>query len=294
MTPSSPLLQLEKPGSFFVADETLTTGQAGMCDLFLLLAPASASLALRERATDKFLAVETIYPGADRAFTGPDFIRHCLKESELYRFNLHRKCTVGVVNTSATLLPAGLVRSGDEQQLLRLSVSRDDLWTGSTRVGGFDIQVVFGVPPEEISLLHQLIPGCNVVHATAAALEHAWLSASASASPVLHVVAHQGIMTVLYTVAKKLRFANSYSVADIEECAYHLLNVCEQLDIDRQAVQVELSGSPTSYDAILLRLQSFFNSIRPAGIGTFSQLGNKLKKLPAADLLPVLTLSLCE
>lgn len=293
MKTSAPLLQLEKPGGFVAIDESLLTGQAGMCDLFILFTPSSASLALRERLSQRFVAAETLLAGDEQEGSGPAFIRDVLKRSQVFRLNAHRKSTVAVSHPFISLLPSGLVRPGDEHSLLRFAVSRNDLVALSSPVSGFDLQVVFGLPPEEESLIRQLIPGCSITHSIAAALEHGKLTES-SRSMALHVIAHTGVLTVVGLSGKKLSFANVFPAADTEEAIYHLLNVSDQLETDRNTLPVQLEGSASACDALLERLGIFFGNVRLADTRVFPQLSKKLKELPAASLLPILTVSLCE
>jgi hypothetical protein len=293
MRTSAPLLQLEKPGGFVAIDESLLTGQAGMCDLFVLFTPSSASLALRERLTRRFIAAETLLAGDEPNESGPAFIREVLKRSQVFRLNAHRKTTVAVSHPFISLLPSGLIRTGDENSLLRFTVSRNDLIALSTMVSGFDLQVVFGLPPEEESLIRQLIPGCSITHSIAAALEHGKL-AGTPRSMALRVIAHPGILSVVGLSGKKLSFANVFPVADTEEAVYHLLNVAEQLEADRNSLPLQLEGSASACDALMERLAIFFSNVRLADTRIFPLLSNKLKELPAASILPILTVSLCE
>lgn len=293
MKNASPLLQLEKPGGFVAIDESLLTGQAGLCDLFVLFTPSAASFALRERSTQRFVAAETLLSAGSAEESGPAFIRDVLKRSQVFRLNAHRKATVAVSHPFISLVPSGLVRAGDESALLQFAVSRNDLAALSSRVSGFDLQVVFGLPPEEESLLRQLIPGCGIMHSVAAALEHCRLAFS-TRSMALQVVAHPGIIQVIGLNGKKLVFANTFRVSDTEEAVYHLLNVAEQLEADRNSIPVQLAGTSISCDALMERLHVFFSDVHVADTRVFTQLSYKLKDLPAAALLPVLTLSLCE
>lgn len=293
MKTSAPLLQLEKPGGFVAIDESLLTGQAGLCDLFVHFTPAAASFALRERSSRRFIAAETLLSTGASDESGPAFIREALKRSQVFRLNAHRKSTVAVAHPFINLLPSALVRAGDESALLRFAVSRTDLVALASRVSGFDLQVVFGIPPEEESLIRQLIPGCGIIHAVAAALEHCRLAFPAR-TLTLQVVAHPGLIVVIALAGKKLLLANVFPVADTEEAVYHLLNVAEQLEVDRSIVPVQLAGTSFACDALLERLGSFFGDVHVADTRVFPQLSYKLKDLPAPSLVPILTLSLCE
>ncbi|MFM2207367.1 MAG: hypothetical protein RL213_1342 [Bacteroidota bacterium] len=294
MQHSAPLLRLENPAGFVSIDESLLTGKAGVCDLFVVFSGQSASFALQERSSKRFLAAETLLAGEEGGANGPSFLRKCLKESKVFRLNAHRKSTVAVDNPHYTLLPSGMFRDGDEQSLLRFSVNRDDLIASSVSVEGFDLRVVFGMPPEEESLLHQLLPGCSLVPAVAAALAHIRLSHANSKAPVMHLVAHPGLTSVLVVAGKKLQLANSFRVSGTEETVYHLLNVCEQLELDRHALGLVLSGTGHVIDSLMERLPVYFRGIRMAETNAFRQLTTGLGSIPSGTLLPVLTVSLCE
>lgn len=293
MQHSAPLLRLEKPAGFVVIDDSLQSGKAGVCDLFILFSGRSASFALQERSSKRFLAAETLLADEADSDNGPSFLRKCLKESKVFRLNAHRRSTVAVDNPYYTLLPSAMVRDGDEQSLLRFSVNRDDLIASSVRVEGFDLRIVFGMPPEEESLLQQLLPGCSLVPAVAAALHHIRLSASNTKSPVMHIVAHYGLTTALVFNGKKLQLANSFRVSGTEETVYHLLNVCEQLELDRNTLSLVVSGTGHVMDSLMERLPVYFKGIRMAETTAFRQLATGIRSLPSGSLLPVLSVSLC-
>lgn len=290
----SPLLQLENPKGFATLDEKLHTGQAGTCDLFIHACEASMTFSLLERSSGKFLAAENILEAPESKSTFAAFLRQSIQDSQLFSLKYHQHCTIAVSNSFATLVPSGLLKQGDEYRFLQLSVSRDDLTAGSSKVNGFDLQVAYGIQPEIRSLLQQLLPNAKILHGLPSQLDYHWMNAASTKGHFATVCAYPGLLTVIVSEGKKLIFANSFLPRDTEEAVYYLLNVCEQLELDRSVIPMELYGTTYTCEALQARLQQYVSNLHATKSIGFAEISYKLKELPAAALLPALVISLCE
>lgn len=291
---NTPLLQLEKQDGFCVIDETVSTGQAGACDAYLLLSNDYASLVLKERSSGKFLAAENMLPDQKTGKHFTDFLRQVVESSELLQLGLHRKTTVAINNSFASLLPSGLFRSGDENTSLRFAVNRDDLTAFSDKVNGYDLHVVYGVQPEIIALLQELLPGCRIVHALSCALEYQSATFSGTKYTSLRGLYFPGQLSLVVSIGKKLLFANTFDVQTGDEALYYLLNTCEQLDIDRTECRTTICGAPSQVESLIAKAGSYLAHVHATDEANIGALSYKLKTIPGSSLLPALTVSLCE
>jgi hypothetical protein len=291
---NTPLLQLEKQDGFCVIDETLSTGQAGTCDLYIFLSADHALLVLRERSGGKFLAAENILPIPPTGKHFTDFIRYTVENSRLISLGVHRKVTVAINNTYASLLPSGLFRAGDEAANLRFTVSRDDLTACSEKVSAYDLQVIYGIQPEIKSLLQQLLPSCKIVHALSCALEYQGATYAGTKYISLRVLTYPGLLTIVVSDGKKLLFANAFEAHTAEEALYYLLNTCEQLDLDRSECRAAVCGAPAQVEALVAKANAYLTHVHATTDANIGSLSYKLKAIPGSSLLPALTVSLCE
>lgn len=291
---NAPLLQLEKQDGFCVIDETLTNGRAGACDLYIHISPDYSSLVLKERSGGNFLAAENILPETKTGKNFTDFIRQVIDSSELIRLAAHRKITVAINNAFASLLPSGLYRAGDEAAALRFTISRDDLTAYADKVNAYELQVIYGIQPEIVNLLQQLLPGCRIIHALTGALEYQSATYSGAKYTSVRVIFNPGMLSVIVSAGKKLLFANSFQVQSPDEALYFLLNTCEQLDTDRHEARVSVCGAPAQVEALVAKAGSYIAHIHATEEANIGSLSYKLKSLPGASILPVLTISLCE
>lgn len=275
-------------------DEKLSTGQAGNARLFIHLTNGAVTLALKENATGKFLAAESILSDNKDLNSPVAQLRHALAQSEIMRLEQHTACSVAVANAFHTLVPAGLYHPGDEQQLLRFAVSRTDLEAGADTAAGWGVKVIYGIQPELKSYLLQSIPSAHICHAITCNLEYQSLTAARNRGPMMQLTCHPELLTVTVSDGKKLMFSNSFVLRDQGEAAYFTLFVCEQLDLDASNLQVELNGTVHCCDVLRTRLEPYCSNLSgPSGMFS-NALSYKLKAAQPAGLLPALTISLCE
>jgi hypothetical protein len=288
-----PLLRIEPLKGCSFVDQSLASGQSGACDLYLHFTSGALSVAAKERSGKRFLAAECIIE-SDRTSTSlPEQFRKLISESTVIPIGGFRTVRIAVANTFATLVPSALFRAGDEQSIFALSVTRNDLVVASAKVNAFDAQLVHGIQPEICSLLLQLFPGAAITHALAPLLEFQSSIATGNREPVLQLVSHPDQLTVIVSKGKQLLFANSFSTKDSEEAAYYALFSAGQLDLDLSQLHSVLHGTPSSCEEVRGRLTPYLPGLSdPDGI-PFANLCKGLQQLPAATLLPVLSIDLC-
>lgn len=274
-------------------DQSLASGQSGACDLYIHVAAGALSFAARERSSKRFLGAECIVETEKVTSSLPDQIRKQLAESTLVSLGGYRSVRIAIANTFTTLVPAALFRAGDEQSIFGLSVTRNDLVVGAVKVHSFDTQLVHGIQPEICSLLLQLFPGATLTNALAPLLEFQTTISNGRREPVMQLVSHPDQLTIIVSKGKQLLFANSFSTKDAEEAAYYTLFSAGQLDLDLSQLLAVLHGTPSSCEELRGRLLPYLPGLTDPERISFVNLCKGLQQLPAAALLPVLTIDLC-
>lgn len=275
-------------------DETIATGQAGSCDLFLMAGASSLALALRETKSRKFLAAEAMVTDASDKGNTLSFLKRSLTENHLVQLAPLSSVTIAVSNHWLSLVPSGLFRAGDEDRILSFNTTRPDLDVAAIRTQGFQAQLIFGMEPELRSLLRQFHPTARILPASAGWLEYVALTGATQRERRVSVLIQEELLTVTVSESKKLLLHNAFPVHDAGEAAYYLLFVCEQLDLDHASTLVQVAGLRPRTDELIGRLQPYLPEITHASDLSFASLTYRLQDLPPSALLPVLTVSLCE
>lgn len=288
-----PLLSLESPKGFYSADASIESGQAGSCELLIHFTAGAMTLALREKNTRNFLAAECILPATRNNASLPDQFRNCIENSRIVNSGHFKSTRISVANTFTTLLPASLFRQGDEQSVLNFSVTRNDLSAGSTKVNGYDIQLVFGIQPELQSLMLQTFPGATITHALASGLEYQALSGAGNRETYVQLISHPDLLTVIIAQGKKLLFANSFQIKDAEEAAYYTLFSLNELDVELETLHCSLSGTFFNCEQLKARLQPYLPGVMALDRISFASMSRTVEQVSASNLFPVLSLELC-
>ena len=284
-----PLLQLEQLKGFIYADEKLTTGQAGTCALYVHLTSGATTFAVREKTSGKFLGAECIL-SQETSITAQ--LRQAQRESQLLSITKFNSCEAAVANAFHTMVPAGLFHRGDETDLLRFSISRTDLEPAVDEVTGLGIKVIYGIQPELKALLHQSFTDLKLKSAVACQLEYQLLNAARTKAPVMQLVCHPELLTIIVSEGKKLLFVNSFNIRDMGEATYYTLMAGEQLDLEISTLDIELNGTMHCCEILKTRLEAYCGEITYSE-GLFKdELSYKLQSAQTSGLMPVLTLGL--
>lgn len=276
-----------------IIDPSLESGQAGSCELLIVADNEALQLSLVEKKTLKILAFEKIVPENSKDWSA------CLNElkekSELITKFPFTKVKIAVYSNTYTLVPDALFKSGNEHTYYRLNYSTDiHSLVYSGQVIKYHLHSIYGISSELINALTVSFPENKTIHFSEVLLNNRFLNSRTDSPRTLSVNVRDHHLDLMVSEGKKLVLLNSFVWQTIEDVLYYSLFVCEQLELNPEQIQVELSGAVERNSALYKLLDKYFASIRFAETLPGLKTGYGLETVPF-HLHPVLFgLSLCE
>lgn len=214
--------------------------------------------------------------GADAVFTNTN-----LKKTLLYNF------------PESQLVPEKHFQSDNAKALIELL--HGDLNNGvvlSERIQGKDQYNVYQVPAEIHGLMERSFKNNKYWH-----YYSLWISASdkfpgAQLSSYLSVLFYPNRILVSAVKDQQLQLLQSYVYEAAEDAAYHLLNVCCQLDLSAETTPVLLSGMIDAASALYTEIHKYFGQ---ASLEAFADAEGipALGEYPSHFFSPLLKLATC-
>jgi|GEM_PF-1233117 len=155
-----------------------------------------------------------------------------------------KSCSFALIDRRYTLVPTSLFENDKIQSYLELNHDlglEDGLGYYSYEVSSLNTKIVYAFPDVLKKILESNINGIKILHYTAPLLESFALNNSKGEELFLHIQQEQ--FDILYSKDGQLQFFNSFSYTNSEDLLYFLLYVIEQLKIDRNHIELKVSGS---------------------------------------------------
>lgn len=153
-----------------------------------------------------------------------------------------------------------------EQYLTYAAGSLPHHITAVNYIRPFFIRNVFAVEAALQAYLLQTFPAAVFFHVSTSLLEYAALSKDEKGPAQLILDVRQDLIHLVYISKGELQYCNQFHFKNKEDFLYFILLVCDQLEIDRDNCNLQLSGYITQDSALYNELYKFFRNISFAAV----------------------------
>lgn len=260
-------------------DQSYST-KLGDLSLFIEASSSRLLFAYFDSSQKKFIGLE------ERIFNS-ELNWHQLSEeliqilkSDSYKADF-KSVSLSVVNSAYTLVPSSLYKESKLSSYLSLNHPIQDqsgLAYKAYEVTALNTYVVYAYPEILKKAVDGLYNHVAVSHYTAPLLESFALNSSKKEELQLEI--HQNCFDILYSVNGKLQFLNSFVYHTVEDFIYYLLYVMEQLEIDRNHIELNISGDIEEHSALYNTLFKYIRHPQLIGRSNSVQYSQPLNLIP--------------
>jgi hypothetical protein len=162
----------------------------------------------------------------------------------------------------------------------------------SEKIQGWDLYNVFRVPAEIHTLFQRCFPASRHWH-----FYSLWLKCSRQqmqmGSDYLSVIFYPNSILVAVSSNRQLQLLQKLAYETAEDIAFHLLNICNQMQLDPEKLPIRLSGMLDASSAVYTEIMKYFGRAEfetyPAATSSPA-----LGEYPSHFFSPLLKLAICE
>ncbi len=283
--------------NMLVVDESLETRTALACELLVTLDSDSIQLALKEKKSNRILALESFQLNqGNKGINWTDALEQLSRNSHLLRNFEFTKAIVGVFSPAYTLVPDAIYKAGDDKKFLDFHFEDKEKTRKifSRQVNPFQLKTIFGISEELHHELFHLFEEPELIHPASTLLEAAHLQSRGKKEKELFINVRRGNVDIIVLEGKKLMLMNSFISPTADDLLYFSLMVCDQLELDPDSIQVWLSGEVEKESAKYKLLFKYFRNLqfseRPGNV-SYSY---RIEQLPKHQHFSLFSLALCE
>lgn len=128
------------------------------------------------------------------------------------------------------------------------------------KLESFDAVIVYAIPRGLEFLLKAKLPAFQQYHFATPLLEALGLQQKTKEDFCIHI--QKSRFDLIYIIDNKLHFFNSFAYESAEDFIYYLLYVMEQLQLDREKINLHLSGEIEKESSIYKLLYTYIRNIQ--------------------------------
>lgn len=167
-----------------------------------------------------------------------------------------------VNNGVSTLMPITHYRKGQTEKILNLLFTDIEERTNfEYEIKEWDFVSLFGINKTVYNLLISQFNIDSIIPACAGFFQGHDLSSLVSDSHVVRVFFYPSSMTMMVTNGRSLILLQDYDYQSLDDIAYYLIQSCSQLDLNRDAVLLRLSGAISEDSAMFKELVKLFRNV---------------------------------
>ncbi|HEX5026635.1 MAG TPA: DUF3822 family protein [Agriterribacter sp.] len=233
-------------------------GDAAQCDLYIEVAADHLLFGVLENNKQEFVALQYVNLDKYNAFN------HC-KELIYHNEWLSRpynKVTIVYFFPESLLVPDALFDAGVNKTALDMVYG--DLHKGEAlqdNLQGWGLHNVYRVP----TALHQLMgthfPKGHFYHAYSILLKSKKQRKKSLETDEITLVFYPNKLLFALFRAGKLQIIQTFDYDTAEDVLYHLLNACQQFDVDTEKVVITVSGLLDDHSSVYIELNKYFLNI---------------------------------
>lgn len=162
----------------------------------------------------------------------------------------------------------------------------------SEKIPGVDIHTIYQIPRDVHTLLQRKFSAGKYWHYYTLLLS-CFNTDNDSPGTEFHLFYYPDKLVVAVFTEGKIQLMQSYYYQLPEDIAFHLLNICKQLNKDPEQVRLHLSGLIDSDSAMYMEVARYFLNIEWDSTGSQSWTNEQLADYPAHYFSPILQMALC-
>ncbi|WP_157807462.1 DUF3822 family protein [Hymenobacter chitinivorans] len=243
-------------------DETLETASPAGCNLYLTAGANGLRLGVADIRRNKFVALED-YPVNPEASWADQF-KSLTAEHDLLSQTSWNQVRLAVQNRAFTLLPAPLLRPGDEAAYLRLhhALDAEHETVGRYAHSSLEMVSVFAAEKALTNWFRATYPTGKILHQTSALLEGIIHQSEVGAPRRLYLsLGHQEV-TIVAVRDKRLEFCNVFAFATAEDLIYYTILVMQELQLNPDQDGVVVWGDLMHDSELFTILRKYIRNIR--------------------------------
>ena len=285
----------ETDSAFLLIDPSLDNKTAGLCDLIVVVEDSSIQLALVEKKSNRFLALEVFQFVSNEFEDWNDCFKTTSAKSILLKKYEFSKVKICLSSLQYTLVPEALHHPGDEHAYFKLNFNNySDLLVNDAHVNTFHLFSIYGVSKELIKELNHLFQDPKIIHHTEILLKSAVKIARSENEKKILLNIRKNEVDILITEGKKLIYLNSFKRNSDEDVLYFTLFTFEQLEFDPENVHVFLSGEIEPESSLYKLLYKYIRKINFVGMDRSLLFGKGFETIPSHFYFTLYNLALCE
>ena len=247
-----------------ITDPSLDNKTVGLCDLLVLIEDSSIQLALLEKKSNQFLALEVFRGANNNEPTSPQkLLELAASKSKLLRNYEFSKARVCLTTTQYTLVPEALHHPGDEASYFHLNfrnVANATIFPA--HVSAFHLYSIYGIDADlQKSILH-LFQEPKIFHHSESVLGDLSLRLRTDAGKQAWLNVRENGIDISVTDGRKLILLNSFDRHNNEDTLYYVLFTFEQLGLDPESTPLHLSGEIEQDSALYNLLYNYIRNIQ--------------------------------
>lgn len=281
---------------FNAYDESLNKAHSKSYSLSIQLSLDGFSFTLFNTLNSKFLSLESVELSHLEHPAAFSRIFRSFAEEHPWLAGDFSQVNVFFETSKSTLIPSPLYDPGDRAVLAGFNFEvTDDLEVQHDRLNNADAFLLYVMPKELISQLHQVFPGHTMKCHAAVLIEVLMLMhKNLPAKKRMFVNVRNAQLDIVITDGKKLLFYNSFPYHSKQDFIYYIIFVLEQLNLNPEEIELKLSGRidkrSTLYDMAWKYIRNLqFQELSPTF--RYSYLFNDI---PAHYYFTLLNAGLCE
>lgn len=251
----------------FLSDPSLENGTAGLCDLLVLAEDNAIQLAMLEKKSNRFLALEVFhFPESENAHRLKDLLEHSVSKSKLLRSYEFSRARIGLTSTQYTLVPDALFKSGDEKKYFHFNFrGQTEMSVLNSSVSAFQLQTVYGVEEELLKTIEHLFQEPKIIHHSEAVMNNLNLRLRSYGGKMAWLNVRPTGIDIAVTDGRKLVLLNSFERNNNEDSLYYVLFTYEQLGLDPENTILNLSGEIEPESSMYKLLYTYIRNITFTG-----------------------------
>jgi hypothetical protein len=237
--------------------------------------------AVLEKEKNKYIAFEyySFQQVYDFDLIG-DLFDIALKESGILRHN-YRSVSCSVVHPLSTLVPNALFEEDRKKLYLKTNVSlQGDELILADDVKNLDARNIFALPFSLKAKLDGTFLKVRYHHFSSVLIEALLAQNRNQAKKKLYVHVQPSHFETIVIEGKNLLFYNTFNYHTAEDFIYYLLFVCEQLQLNPENIEVNLTGEIERSSAIYSLSQKYIRHLKFAERTDNSDFSYQLQTLP--------------
>ncbi len=265
------------------------------CELWLLLAEKRLGFAVVENHHKKIFSFTT-YQIRNRQTEGlpEDEYRKILDQEKLFERTFSAVRAV-IHNRWLTLIPDAYFEPDKIPSLLHFNLSGVDKGIEGHyhHIPGLQSHIAFGVPDQIVNLLSEKFRKPVFYHASSVFLHSIITNGNAGRGNEVFANIESRYFDVVILQNGQLQFFNQFHFRTTKDFIYYLLLACDDYGLDRDQLQLTLSGDITEDSAIYKIVYKYIRHIHFAGRPAGLDYPSEMEKLPPHSHQNLLSLALC-